>query len=168
MTQRSAKSTPLSNGTKIKEEEKLSTAGFKEFSVSHCKQEKLVLIPKSNKPLDNPSSYSPICVLNVIDKLFRSKLVYSTTDRWFLFLAVVFLKTDSHDERKAYIITCVVPQWKTSTRCLELSACPIANPELCWNNEGSANTSRLDLLGLFYLRLPTMALRLNLFKLDMT
>jgi len=35
------------------------------------KTAKLVLVPKSNKPLDQPSSYRPICLLNTMGKFFE-------------------------------------------------------------------------------------------------
>jgi len=36
------------------------------------KTARLVLLRKGNKPLDSPSSYRPICLLNTVGKLFEA------------------------------------------------------------------------------------------------
>lgn len=36
----------------------------------------MILIPKPSKPLDEPSSYRAICLLNTIDKLFE-RVIYN-------------------------------------------------------------------------------------------
>ena len=38
---------------------------------AHWKVQRLVLFPKGNKPLEEPSSYRPLCMLDIVWKLFE-------------------------------------------------------------------------------------------------